>query len=355
MTPKIEDFIGKENIAVKTETVNGHNFTIVSYIFNDNELWHDAINYEARGITFDSNGKIIMRPFEKFHNLNGHNTTQYKDLDFTDSTFYNKKDGSMITGTIIDNQLFFKTKKSFYSEVAQFCQRDFGNDQRYIDLIKECQKADLTPIFEYTSPNNRIVIDYGNEPQLTLLAIRDNISGSYATKDMLKLYSTMWSIPLIELYDNMTIIDALNESKKIGQNVEGFVVELKSGQRVKIKYDEYLAKHGTLERFNAKNIATMVIDEIIDDFKVLIDPARLGVVEAIENTVLMEFDIIRNVVYNLYQKWYGMELRDIGKQYSDHPQFHPAIQIFKGKDDTEVLKKYFKSFRIEQYPTTQLW
>ena len=58
MTPKLSDFEGQSNISIKKEIVGGQEFTIVSYIFNDSELWKNPVNLEARGITFDSDGNI---------------------------------------------------------------------------------------------------------------------------------------------------------------------------------------------------------------------------------------------------------------------------------------------------------
>ena len=58
MTPKLSDFEGQSNISIKKEIVAEQEFTIVSYIFNDSELWKNPVNLEARGITFDANGDI---------------------------------------------------------------------------------------------------------------------------------------------------------------------------------------------------------------------------------------------------------------------------------------------------------
>jgi RNA ligase len=355
MTPTLDDFRNKDGINIKEEIVNGETFYIVSYMFNDSNLWKDPVNLEARGITFDSNGNIVCRPFEKFFNINENQFTQLKDLNFSNAHYYDKLDGSMITGVLVHEKLFFKSKKSFYSDVALECQKHFANDLRYISIhqiTKLWRGGAWTPIFEFTSPMNMIVIDYGIEPKLTLLAIRNNITGEYISYDILKTFRDYDNIPVVEEYDVDSIQDILSQDI---DGREGYVIELATGQRVKAKFPSYLTKHRTLDSFNAKNLAMMVIDELSDDMKPYLSPERLLILETIEDIVHKEFDIIRNIVYNLYQEWQGMELREIGIKYNTHPQFHPAIQIFKGKDDTSVLKKYYKDFRIEQFSTRQLW
>lgn len=354
MTPTIDDFRNKDNIQIKEEIVDGLAFYIVSYIYNDSALWKDPINLEGRGLTFDVNGNIVSRTMEKFFNINENQFTQLKDLDFEDAQYFEKVDGSMITGIIVNDNVHWKTKKSFYSEVAQSCQKDFGGINQYTNCVHICVNWDTgpwTPIFEYTSPGNRVVIDYGIEPKLTLLAIRHNVTGEYAPYEVLETFKFQ-GVPVVKRYSQKSIVDVLQEDS---DNREGYVVLLKSGQRVKAKFPSYLSKHRSLDSFNARTIATMVIDETIDDMKPLWPVERLQIAEQIESIVVKEFDALRSVVYNLYKSWEGMELRDIGKQYSTHSQFHPAIQIFKGKDETKILKEHYMSLRVANFSTKQLW
>ena len=53
-----------------------------------------------------------------------------------------------------------------------------AKNQKYMDFSKWCIANDITPIYEYTAPTNRIVLKYDVE-QLTLLAARHMITGEY--------------------------------------------------------------------------------------------------------------------------------------------------------------------------------
>lgn len=53
-------------VRFKTETVNGHEYTIVSYMISDPTLWDMNNGLETRGHTFDASGNAVSIPFEKF-------------------------------------------------------------------------------------------------------------------------------------------------------------------------------------------------------------------------------------------------------------------------------------------------
>ena len=315
-------------------------------------------NVQSQRITFNQNKEIVSRPFEKFFNLGENQFTQHKDLDFVDAEFYDKLDGSMITSVIAGNKVTFKTKKSFYSDVAVSCQKDFGDNDHYNWFCVDLAESNYTPIFEYMAPSNRIVIDYGSEPKLTLLAIRDNATGEYIDRDDVVRLAHGYKIPLVKKYNkDTTITDILkNIENDDSANLEGYVCVLKSGQRVKMKFPAYLLKHKTLERINEKNIAEMVLEECIDDFKVIVDPKFIPIIETIEHKVFGDLLQIKAIVTQLISyEWVGKSLRDIGMNYSNHPQFNPAIQAYKGKNLDDCVKSYFMAQYLPNYSSIQLW
>ena len=258
MNLQLSDYVNKDNIAVKEEIVDGQKLYIVSYVFIDSELWRDEKNLEARGLVFDENGSIVCRPFEKFFNLNENQFTQYNDLDFTGAEYYEKVDGSMVTPVVFGDKIYFKTKKSFYSEVAQSCQQDFGDNKKLIEFCMYMKRLNMTPIFEYTSPSNRVVVDYGQEPRLTLLDIR-RADGMYMLRITVEYLAKCYKLDIVKKYDNTSIQDILKEDI---ENREGYVVKLKSGQRVKVKFPSYLLKHHTLNRLTAVSYTHLTLPTI---------------------------------------------------------------------------------------------
>jgi RNA ligase len=49
---------------------------------------------------------------------------------------------------------------------------------KYNEFAKWCLDTNITPIFEFCSKKNKVVIEY-EEDRMTLLAARENVSGKY--------------------------------------------------------------------------------------------------------------------------------------------------------------------------------
>lgn len=140
---------------------------------------HAAIRRECRGIIFaKSDGKIIRRPLHKFMNVNEKEETLIENLDFDlPHSIYHKLDGSMIAPYIIEGRFIWGTKmaaESFHDDISEWA-RDKPN---YEEFSRTLIHSGYTPIFEWTGPENRIVIGY-KETKLTLLAIREMNTGEY--------------------------------------------------------------------------------------------------------------------------------------------------------------------------------
>ena len=142
----------------------------------------NAIRRECRGIIFDSaSGKILRRPFSKFFNLFEKDETQLDNLDFNlPHKVYTKLDGSFIVPYergLGSGDICFGTKMGA-SAVSLQVEKFVKNEPKYLEFSRWCIANDISPIFEWTSRKQKIVIDYP-EDNLTLLAARHMISGEY--------------------------------------------------------------------------------------------------------------------------------------------------------------------------------
>lgn len=144
---------------------------------------NDAIRREARGLIFcPVTKRITRRPLTKFFNINEREETQLKNLDFSiPHRVYTKMDGSMIVPFEIEygsGIVRWGTKMGAGTEVAMAAEVFVADNPQYQKFAKWCIKQDISPIFEYTAPNNRIVLKY-DKPMMTLLAARNMITGEY--------------------------------------------------------------------------------------------------------------------------------------------------------------------------------
>ena len=216
------------------------------YIYNYSKscqyeaVWNE-ITLQCRGLILDADMNIVSRPFGKFFNwqeLINMGTTIPKEK-FTYST---KMDGSLGILYKIDGEYRISTRGSFTSDQAIVATDIL---KQYDDVV---WKDGITYLFEIIYPENRIVLDYGNDRELVLLATIDNETG-LNTDDMLDLYGR---VPQVEINRKAKSFESIEDDIK--DDEEGFVITFESGFRMKIKGDEYCRLHRIVTRLNKKAI-----------------------------------------------------------------------------------------------------
>lgn len=155
-------------------------YWIIDYILNTPDMFNDPFQKECRGILFDNNGKIMARRLHKFFNVGEREEVRIENLDLSQPhVILEKLDGSMITVLKTNGVISWGSKAGITFLTPQI-----------ENFIKECNEIDYqifgeelfqmgyTPIFEWCSRQNRIVIDHPID-KLILLAVRNNITGKY--------------------------------------------------------------------------------------------------------------------------------------------------------------------------------
>lgn len=190
-------------------------------------VWNEC-TLNCRGLILDKNREVIARPFQKFFNLGEHEGQHIPNETFE---VYEKMDGSLGVLYWVNNQPFIATRGSFDS-----AQSVKANELLHVKYGKILDKLNpkYTYLFEIIYPENRIVVDYGNEESLILLAIIETTTGQ-------ELPLIDIGFPVVKRYDGINEIDTL-KSMEVA-NKEGFVIRFKSGYRLKVKFDEYQRIH----------------------------------------------------------------------------------------------------------------
>lgn len=260
--------------------------TIINYVALTSDTFRpdvedegNLIRRECRGLIFDnSTREIVRRPFHKFFNAGEREETMLDKLDLTqDHIVMIKLDGSMIAPYIVWGDQISSTTKTLY----------FGTKMGYTDVAKQAEAyvniqeelgvihynefiirmigIGLTPIFEWTSRQQRIVLNYP-EDALTLLALRDMKSGNYITRHGLELYTEQYNIPLVPVYKSTNNINELVHMTRNEVDNEGYVVQFDDGHMVKIKSDWYVAIHKTKENLlYERYVVELILNNTLDD------------------------------------------------------------------------------------------
>lgn len=222
-------------------------------------VWNE-ITLACRGLILDGDYKIVARPFQKFFNL-GEFENQIVPNDFFE--VFEKMDGSLGVLYWIENKPHIATRGSFVSEQSQVATEMLHT--QYMDVIPLLDKS-KTYLFEIIYPENRIVLDYGNERKLVLLAIVDTETGVETPLENI-------GFEMVNRYDGLNDLSKLKELEEA--NKEGFVVKFKNGYRLKVKFDEYQRIHRIITQVSTLNIweylkegqdLLPILDRVPDEF-----------------------------------------------------------------------------------------
>ena len=160
-------------------------YTVINYVVQMSDTFppvtdeSHAILRELRGLIFKtSTGEVLQRRLHKFFNVNEKDETQVSKIDFTQPhVILEKLDGSMITPVWTSDGLRWGTKMGV-TQVALPVEEFVAEHPEYTLFAQHCLEMNVTPIFEWTSRKQTIVIDYPTD-NLILIAIRDNVTGEY--------------------------------------------------------------------------------------------------------------------------------------------------------------------------------
>lgn len=335
-------------------STNEDGFTIVCYMVagaetftSENKDWAR----ECRGITFYPDGKIAARPLHKFFNIGELPETQMSQIKWDNiCRVMDKRDGSMVHPVRVNGKIILKTKKSFYSDVAILA-TDLLHTPKFAEHLafcEECVDEGLSPIFEFTSPKARIVLGYDTD-DLKLLHIRNNVSGEYVADPYNFAFLMGYTIPCTEEYDLTTFTaGSLMNSLELDQDKEGYVIMFEDGSMMKGKTQWYLQLHRTIVFVRERDIAEMVVNETVDDYKSFLSMSgqSLDKVNGIEHRVLEEIRKIEDAVDAAFSLIKHLtDRKEAAMTVKGHPFFSAAMNKFNGKEYD--VKEHFLKFILK--------
>ena len=262
----------RESLLIANYNVNLEN------TFGDTADPQAQIRRECRGLKFDrDSGVIVARPYHKFFNVNERPETAVAELDLGQPhRILEKLDGSMIHAVPVGNQYRFCTKMGI-TDVSMGAEAFVARNPNIYQLVQDLHGMGLTVIFEWCSPQQRIVIDYHHD-QLIITAVRENVSGYYWTYDQLRAVGEEYGVPVVgALPGTMENMQALIDHTRGLENLEGYVVRWADGHMTKIKADHYVLLHRTKDQIRLeKNVVELIVNERSDDLKPMLDAVDLA-------------------------------------------------------------------------------
>jgi RNA ligase len=250
-----------------------------------------AIRRECRGLLFDTEGKIMARRLHKFFNVNERDETQFHKIDFNQPhVILEKLDGSMITPMLMpDGETIRWGTKMGITDVAMGAELFVANHPQYECLAEDGLDNGFTPIFEWCSRKQRIVVDYP-EDRLVLTAIRNNVTGEYHSYDRLVRAAATYNVEVVKTYPGTAeSMSHLIEETRGAEGIEGYIIRFDDGHMLKIKGEWYVKLHKVKDSLSReKDVIDLIINEKLDDVKpfMLEDASSVDRYERYYQTVL---------------------------------------------------------------------
>jgi RNA ligase len=274
------------------------------------KIW-DTITLNMRATVTDHEGNVVARSFEKFFN--------YEELaEFPDVPYklFEKMDGSLILLFNYNGEWIVSSKGSFTSEQALKATKILKN--HYL----ECLPMHLTYSFELIGRSNQIVLDYGPEDKLVMLAAFNKKGGEYHINEFIDC-----GIELVTEYKTWGE-DWDTLKKEISDNKEGYVVRFDDGFRMKIKGETYIRLHKVMTNLSTIDIWEHLRDDRLEELLAIVPD---------------EMDLwVKSMVRDLKYSFYSIDDR-AGKM-------HDYFRYGKfGDVDPEPTKKEFAEY-VKQFP-----
>jgi T4 RnlA family RNA ligase len=334
--------------------VDGYNVSIFNYRLaqwlnfeNPLDDGSDVTAYELRGLTFVFNvdGTLFDRflLLDKFFNIDQTPCSMFSIIkDFKIERIFNKEDGSIASFVKLPNgSVKGKSKASFISEQAVGTQKIYDTDENIKRVVDYFLFKGITPVFEYVSPDNKIVVPYTNT-DLILLQLRDNKTGEYLKiEDYSHILDGVSVVPT-----EIHTLDDLISLRDIVKDKEGWVIQFSNGKMVKLKTEWYFNLHNLFtEELNRENlILNMIFEETIDDAISLLgdDVTSKETKERIsEITDIVNFKIkVLCSDVNVLLKEYGGDKKSFSLKYHKHILFSLAVGVINGKDLVEMATEF---------------
>lgn len=262
---------------------------IVRYTSLLPETFETSLDLEARGLIFDRrSGALLSRPLHKFFNLG--ERQGLSDLDFRGGARLDMKlDGTMVPAFGVAQGIVLHTKGGLSAQGA-IATRSASPDS--LRLAAEAIEAGTTPIFEWTAPENRVIIPYA-QPELTLLALRHRHSGRYddaLAADLASRHGVPRAPSLATHLAGPADLLAAYAELRDRADIEGAVLVFPDGHRLKLKTAPYLRRHKILANLANEKYAYMAwVEDVVDDTSAALGGERaqalIAFCEAIESRI----------------------------------------------------------------------
>ena len=217
-------------------------------------------NLIFRSSVWDTEGNLISASFPKFFNT-GEATSLVSDPlleDFSKSVIVDKIDGSCLIVSKYKGNLITRTRGTLTTDVHPNGGEIYVLLEKY-PRIAEYITEEFSLLFEWTTPTRRIVINYGQEPDLSLIGLVRHNDYSLATQKELDTISIELGVKRPKTWSiDEESLDSFKQQISASSGIEGVCIYYNNDQTIKkLKSFEYLEKSRLKQHISLANTLSL--------------------------------------------------------------------------------------------------
>lgn len=271
------DTLTKE-LGIKAKVYEDEGIVLLDYDQIASPKTHPIV-IECRSLILNmKNFGVVSRKFDRFFNF-GEALEYYEDFNFGSSQIMEKADGSLIGVYYWNDKWNISTRGMAFAEgphqsggtFKDKVLEAFGLSEGEFQLaFSEAVNSEVTCIFEYTSPENRIVTRY-EEPEMVLLETTGpHPSGSSLLSKVKILNAAGIKCRAPKFYSASDMDEVVQMVNSLPDLQEGFVLyDPMSKKRMKVKSSLYVVAHtlrGNDPLPTRKNLLKVLFTGELDEF-----------------------------------------------------------------------------------------
>ena len=294
--------IDREQFMVHEHVLNGETVVLVQPCHIGAHWTRDNLIFRSSVWTTD--GELISASFKKFFNDQEQPDLDPLPKDIRFGSLLEKIDGSTAIFSLRHSNLIIRTRGTVDA-------RTNDNGDEFVQLAeKYCVKEileeiapneDVSLLFEITSPNCKIILDYGPEADLTLIGAVRHLDYSYFTQDELDELAANYDLRRPQRY-SFDSLDDMRNTVSAFQGKEGICFYYNNDQCIrKFKSVSYLRLHRVKSEVSS-------LEKVIDLWFGWEQPTYQTFLDKLEKSFDYEIMVMaRPLVSKICNAWKGVE------------------------------------------------
>lgn len=254
--------LADEGFAVKECTIANETCFLI-FPPNMGVEWNEDNMIYRSGI-WNYAGQPVSLSWKKFFNWDEKCELAPKPTSLDDCTLMNKEDGSTLLVSMYKGELVMRTRGASTMDIL-----DNGDEKEFLinkyptffNFIKSFETTSFTYVFEWETPSNKIVLDYGDEPRLVFTGQICHDTYKYVRNDTLDTSAVRLDLVRPPRY-GFSSFESMKEAMTELRGIEGICVYFNEDQDIKkMKTIEYLMLHSIKFRLGYKALIDMIYEE----------------------------------------------------------------------------------------------